>query len=122
MEQALRRKLPTMNLVAIRTLLLERRQRLADDLARLTEPPEAGVNLSFGKRVGDGTTEAVERIASTATARSIAESLAQVDRALAKLDEGTYGICDDCGRPIAPERLEARPATSRCVECSTRRS
>jgi DnaK suppressor protein len=97
-----------------------RRARVAGELSALTEPPEAGVNLSFGKRVGDGTTEAVERIASTATARSLATTLSQIDRALAKIDEGTYGMCDDCGTPIPEERLDARPATAHCVECSAR--
>ena len=101
--------------------LRERKQSLEADLARLTEPPVAGTNLSFGKRVGDGTTEAVERISSTATARSLAASLAATDRALVKLAEGTYGICDVCGEPIPPERLQARPATATCVECSSRR-
>ena len=62
--------------------LRERRKRLADELARLTEPPEQGAGIGFGKRVGDGTTEAVERISTTATARSIAASIREVDVAL----------------------------------------
>jgi DnaK suppressor protein len=41
----------------------------------------------------------------------------QVDEALRRLDEGTYGLCEDCGRPIAPERLKAIPFARRCVEC-----
>lgn len=110
-----------MDLDTTRAELLTRRERIVGELAALTEPPEAGVNLSFGKRVGDGTTEAVERIASTATARSLAVSLSEIDRALAKIDEGTYGTCDDCGREIPRERLEARPAASLCIDCSTRR-
>ena len=104
-----------------KTDLEARRARITDELAELTEPPEAGINVSFGKRVGDGTAEAVERISSTATARSLSTTLAQIDRALAKIDDGTYGICDDCGRPIPEERLDARPATARCIECSSRR-
>jgi DnaK suppressor protein len=108
-----------MDLEAIRTELITRREWIAGELAAMTEPPEAGINLSFGKRVGDGTTEAVERFASTATARSLSTTLAQINRALVKLDDGTYGTCDVCGRPISEERLEARPATSRCLECST---
>jgi DnaK suppressor protein len=104
-------------------LLEARRRELADELARLTERPADPVgNLSFGKRIGDGTTEAVERINTTAAARSVAASLADVDRALAKLAEGTYGSCDTCGRSIPPERLEAVPWASRCVECGARRS
>jgi DnaK suppressor protein len=102
-------------------MLEARRRELTKDLERLTEPPAAGASVSFGKRIGDGTTEAVERISTTLTARSIASSLEDVDRALAKLSEGTYGRCDECGRPIPDERLAARPATSDCVECSSGR-
>ncbi len=98
--------------------LEERRQQLADELAALTKPPEAGANLAFGKRIGEGTTEAVERISSTAAARSIATALVDVDRALEKLDVGSYGVCDRCGREIPPERLEAIPSAVLCVTCS----
>ena len=41
----------------------------------------------------------------------------QIDEALHRLDEGAYGICEDCGRPISPERLKAVPFARRCVEC-----
>jgi DnaK suppressor protein len=99
--------------------LRRRRQELAGELRRLTErPASAGPPVSFGKRVGDGTTEAVERINTTAAARSIAEAIAEVDRALEKLEEETYGVCDDCGRPIGPERLEAVPWAGLCVTCA----
>ncbi len=103
---------------SIRRSLLARRGELEAELARLTEPPVEGAAVAFGKRVGEGTTEAVERLSTTATARSIAASLADVNRALAKIDEGTYGLCDVCGKPIAPARLEALPAASLCVECA----
>jgi DnaK suppressor protein len=109
-------------LTEVRILLEGRRRQLADELAELTKPPEAGANLSFGKRIGEGTTEAVERISSTAAARSIAAALAEVDRALEKVVEGTYGVCDECELSISPERLEAMPAATLCVTCSARRS
>jgi DnaK suppressor protein len=110
-----------MELAEVRIFLEARRRQLAEELAELTKPPEAGANVSFGKRIGEGTTEAVERISSTAAARSIAGGLAEVDRALEKIDEGTYGVCDDCGEPISPERLEAMPSATLCVRCSARR-
>lgn len=111
-----------MQLEEVQTLLGARRRQLAGELAELTKPPEAGSNLSFGKRIGEGTTEAVERVSSTAAARSIAAALADVDRALEKVDEGTYGLCDDCGQPISSERLEAISSAILCVTCSSRRS
>ncbi len=99
-------------------LLRRRRSELAAELARLTEPPEAGASISFGRRIGDGTTEAVERINTTALARSIAASITDIDRALVKLAEGSYGVCDDCGAEIPGERLTARPATAYCIDCA----
>jgi DnaK suppressor protein len=111
-----------MQLAEVQALLQGRQRQLAEELAELTKPPEAGSNLSFGKRIGEGTTEAVERISSTAAARSIAAALAGVDRALEKVDEGTYGLCDDCGQAISPERLEAMPSATLCVTCSARRN
>ncbi len=107
-----------MDLDQIAATLAERRADLARELARLTAPPAVGQNLSFGKRIGDGTTEAVERISTTATARSISASLDEVERALAKIDDGSYGRCDSCGQAIPADRLEARPATALCIECS----
>ena len=103
--------------------LRRRRAELAGELRRLTErPSSAGPPVSFGKRVGDGTTEAVERINTTAAARSIAAAVTEVDRALEKLNEGTYGACDDCGRPIGSERLQAVPWAGLCVTCADVRS
>jgi DnaK suppressor protein len=99
--------------------LRTRRAELTADLERLTEPPEEGASVAFGKRVGDGTTEAVERLATTATARSLAASIADIDHALEKLEEGTYGICDGCGEPIPKARLEALPAIASCVGCAS---
>ena len=110
------------SLSRIRAVLEERRRTLTEELARLTEPPSNPTpNLSFGKRIGDGTTEAVERISTTAAARSLAAALSDVDRALEKLDEGTYGRCDECGAPIPKERLDAVPWATHCVTCSARR-
>lgn len=99
--------------------LEERRNELQAELDRLTEPPEEGASVGFGKRVGDGTSEAVERLATTAAARSIHRSLKDVERALARAAEGTYGICETCGSEIPEMRMEALPATTRCVGCAS---
>ncbi|MEE9298144.1 MAG: TraR/DksA family transcriptional regulator [Acidimicrobiia bacterium] len=103
---------------AVADRLVARRAQLAAELEWLTAPPETGSTVAFGKRIGDGTTEAVERLSTTATARSISASLADIERALAKIDSGSYGECDDCGQPIGETRLQALPATSRCIDCS----
>jgi DnaK suppressor protein len=43
--------------------------------------------------------------------------LGKIDTALAKIDEGSFGVCDDCGEAIAPGRIEARPVTTLCIKC-----
>lgn len=100
--------------------LQARRSDLTAELERLTEPPTESTGVSFGKRVGDGTTEAVERLATTATARSLSASIRDIDGALAKIEAGTYGTCEECGGPIGDTRLEALPATVRCVDCASK--
>ena len=50
-----------------------------------------------------------------------ADTIGQIDQALAKIEEGTYGVCEDCGDPIAFERLEALPFATLCVECKKKR-
>ncbi|HSJ84817.1 MAG TPA: TraR/DksA C4-type zinc finger protein [Acidimicrobiia bacterium] len=113
---------PDFDAGALRGLLTERRRELEGELARLTEPPAEGASVSYGKRVGDGTTEAVERLSTTAAARSITTSIADIDRALDKIHAGTYGSCDECGAPIGAPRLEALPAAALCVTCSGHRT
>jgi DnaK suppressor protein len=102
----------------IRNRLMDRRAELAVELENLTRPPTEGASVGFGKRIGDGTAEAVERLATTATARSIAASIGDIDRVIVKIEEGTYGTCDRCGNPIPSERLEARPTSTNCVNCA----
>ncbi|HSL11702.1 MAG TPA: TraR/DksA family transcriptional regulator [Actinomycetota bacterium] len=105
---------------ALRAALVARRDELRAALTVITDVPVDPVApVSFGKRVGDGTTEAVERLTKVGTARELDASLADVDRALEKLDDGTYGTCDVCGDAIAPARLEARPWSVRCVRCAS---
>jgi DnaK suppressor protein len=58
---------------------------------------------------------AVDRISSVAAHERLQDMLTDVRRALAKVDDGTYGRCDDCGQPIPAERLEALPWAIRCL-------
>ena len=66
----------------------------------------------------EGSTIAAERQLIAALGRSAADRLTQIDAALARLDEGTYGVCVSCGGDISPGRLEARPATPLCITCA----
>jgi len=111
-----------MDVVAIRAALEERRRDLEAALAELTAVPrDPMAAVSFGKRIGEGTSEAVDRLTKVGAAEQLEAMRTDVARALVKLDEGTYGYCDRCGDAIAPERLEARPWSVLCVRCASKR-
>lgn len=98
--------------------LRAKQQDLRERLAALAKAPERGADLAFGKRIGDGTTEAVSRLTDVGVGRSLEVTEERVARALTKLDEGSYGTCDACGREIAPARLQAAPESVLCIECA----
>lgn len=66
---------------------------------------------------GQATEERSELLAQIDQARTRVQ---QLDEALARMDDGTYGICSVCGNPIQPERLEVRPLSVTCVDCASR--
>src|SRR3954447_23298079 len=102
----------------VRTELEARRERALQTIAGLAKTPERGTAQGFGKRIGDGTVEAISRLTEIGVGTSLEIDLERTERALAKLDEGTYGLCDACGKPIAPKRLKAMPNVVLCIECA----
>ena len=108
-------------LAAIDRALTDKRAELEAELTHLScAPPDAG-GISFGKRVGDGTSVAVERLTQVAAHKQLGETLAAVLRAQSNLAAGSYGVCDSCGKPIAAARLEALPWATECITCAGRR-
>jgi DnaK suppressor protein len=103
---------------AIRRLLEQRRDSTRERVAELAKRPELGAAQGFGKRIGDGTVEAISRLTEIGVGSSLEQGLARTERALAKLDEGSYGLCDECGEAIAPARLEAVPDAVLCLSCA----
>jgi len=95
-------------------VLAAKRAVLEAQLEGLRQPPEPG-SIGFGKRVGEGTSHAVERITAVSAEEKLRTMLGEVKRAEEKLADGTYGRCDKCGVEIGPERLAARPWATRCV-------
>ena len=107
----------------VRESLERARAELRSELEELTAAPrDPAASVSFGKRVGEGTSQAVERIAKVDAARRLDAKLRDVERALDQLDEGSYGTCDGCGRPIAAERLGAIPWAVLCIEDAASRT
>jgi RNA polymerase-binding transcription factor len=107
-----------LDLDAVRRDLEGRRDATRERLATLAKRPERGSALGFGKRVGDGTTEAVGRLTDIGVGDSLERVLARTERAVAKLDDGTYGTCDVCGEPIPAGRLRALPDAVLCLRCA----
>jgi DnaK suppressor protein len=98
--------------------LRDRLEEVQARIAELAKAPEPGSGIGFGKRIGDGTSEAISRRNDIGVGNSLVVTEEKLERALAKLEEGSYGRCDNCGGPIAPGRLEVAPESALCIECA----
>ena len=105
----------------------KQREQLDTEFKRLTEEmtqlqnnassaEERREGSPFGKREEEAT-ETLELEKRLALENRIRQELAKVEHALEKIKNGTYGMCDNCGQPISPERLEALPQASLCLNC-----
>jgi DnaK suppressor protein len=108
-----------LDLDAAATTLAEKAATLDAERAALVEPPSDAGSIQFGKRAGDATNVAAEQLSRVATVEQLDIVRGEVARARAKLVEGSYGTCDQCRRPIAPERLTALPWATKCVDCQS---
>ena len=114
----------TDNLKQVRSRLEDEQKRLRDELTQLEttapQPTEARREGSpFGKREEEAT-ESSELEKRLAMEKRIGGAMAEIEHALRKLDEGTYGLCDSCGKKISPDRLEALPQASLCIDCKAK--
>ena len=100
---------------ALAAMLADKRRQLQEQLDEMAAPQEL-CSISFGKRVGEGTSQAVDRLASVPAHDKLQALLAEVVRAEEKLADGSYGRCDECGAEISAGRLEARPWATRCLD------
>jgi DnaK suppressor protein len=101
--------------------LRAKRAEIDEQMQHLEKRPDEQGSISFGKRVGEGTAMAVDRLSQVAVHDKLQVTRADVERALAKLEDGTYGLCDVCGEPIGEGRLEALPWAVLCVRDAGRR-
>lgn len=110
----------TANYTKVRKQLEAEKQRLTEELESLqTNVPsseERREGSPFGKREEEAT-ETLELEKRLVLENRTRQELAGIEHALEKFEKGTYGFCDNCGQPIAPERLEALPQASLCVKC-----
>jgi DnaK suppressor protein len=102
------------------------RHRLEDERERLIGRLETDCQAVGQRQDGDGhksedeaATESLESWKRLVLQQGLREQMTEVEHALHKLEEGTYGLCDICGQPIALERLQALPWASLCINCKT---
>ncbi|MFI7060705.1 TraR/DksA family transcriptional regulator [Kribbella sp. NPDC050124] len=107
-----------------RELLEAERQQALRRLAALTGDFNEVVAASQDANADDehdpeGATLAFERSQVAALVLQVQGQLAEVEAAIERLAAGTYGVCEQCGQPIAPARLEARPTARTCIACAS---
>jgi RNA polymerase-binding protein DksA len=110
-----------------RELLLEERKRVAAAIENLQEDhagtlsDEAGEESAFDNHLADTATETYDRELDYSLEENSEHVLAEIDAALKRIEDGTYGICTNRGEEIPVERLEARPYATLCIDCQRER-
>ncbi|MGA7272134.1 MAG: TraR/DksA C4-type zinc finger protein [Acidimicrobiia bacterium] len=111
----------TLDIDAIRTNLQGQRDRLIEQLDELGATPSGDlrVDLDYGDGFADAAATTAERTERIGLVDTLKGQLDEVEGALSRIEKGTYGVCAQCGVPIPPERLEARPESTLCVACKS---
>lgn len=110
-----------------RDLLLDERKRVLAALQNLqddhsgTLSDEAGEETAYDNHLADTATETYDRELDYTLEENSGHVLAEIDAALKRIDDGTYGICTNKGEQIPVERLEARPWATLCIDCQRER-
>lgn len=113
----------TVDIAALKTRLLDERTRLLRDLEiKEHQVAEDGDDLDserggVGNHMADDANQTSEQETMLTLESSLRRHLNEVDEALGRMEAGTYGICTNCGKPISPARLEARPDATLCIDC-----
>ena len=109
----------------LRSRLESERKRLIEELEHLKSmvrpADERREGSPFGKREEEAT-ESFELEKRLTLEKRIIDQLAEVEHTLRKFEEGTYGLCDSCGQPIDPARLEALPQANLCLNCKAQQA
>jgi DnaK suppressor protein len=107
----------------VRAELVTEAEGLRADLARAASEAAERLGDSVrdaGDDQADAGAKAFEREHELALAHNARDLLDQTERALARIDAGTYGVCESCGQPIGKARLQAFPRATLCVACKQR--
>jgi DnaK suppressor protein len=105
--------------IDFRAQLLAEQSVLAEQLHELGFGNETETGLDYDANFADTSQVTAERGETDVLVTELRSTLQEIERALQKIDEGTYGICERCGKTIGPDRLEAMPATGLCIACAS---
>jgi len=107
-----------------RTALTAEREKLVRQLEEMgaTESGDLRSDLEFSDGFADAGAATAERTEVLGLVETLKSQLVSVDKAMVKVENGSYGLCDTCGKAIPPARLEARPSSVLCVDCKKRLS
>jgi DnaK suppressor protein len=105
-------------LITERASYVEAAESLLQEAEMLAEDMEPG-DIQFDEESGEGDTLNVERERDLALSAQARAAVDEIDRALAKIDAGTYGVCERCGKDIPKARLKALPYAALCVACKS---
>lgn len=94
----------------------EQADRLRAEAEQMAEDTEPG-DTQFDEESGDASTANVDREHNLHLVGQALATIEEIDRALGKMERGSYGLCEHCGEKIAEARLEALPYASLCVSC-----
>jgi len=105
-------------LLAERATYTQQAETLKAEADQLAEDMEPG-DIQFDEESGEGGTMNVERERDLALSAQATAAVEEIDKALAKIDDGSYGYCEQCGQPIPKARLKALPYAALCVACKS---
>jgi DnaK suppressor protein len=105
-------------LLEVRATYTRQAETLQAEADLLAEEREPG-DVQFDEESGEGDTLAVERERDLALSAQARAAVEEIDKALAKIANGTYGVCEQCGETIPRERLKAIPFAALCVKCKS---
>lgn len=123
MTKTIKSPFSTAFLEQIRTDLRNEKQKLEAELAQFAKPnPNVSGDFDtsfpeYGDDLEDNAQEVTDYLSNKPVELTLEKTLRDVNTALKRLDEGTYGICKYCDQPIDEKRLLARPTSSSCVTC-----
>ncbi len=108
----------TVSYEMLRAQLEAERQRLSGELQQFSvTSPE---NLGYSTHMADDASAAFDQARDLALRGTLERRLQQVEGALGRFEDGTFGVCESCGQPIDPARLKALPHAACCLDCQRR--